>query len=127
MVSNEMSYCQESMCFRIYAEDEQDGVVLGFDTGDDSGRRPACQALYLRLNGRHRGTRGTQEKIVAAALRRQLARDGTHQGGEAHAVGEGSPRKSTQLSARRRGQPPGGWGGSLEMKLFCLVVNAEKT
>ena len=48
---------------------------------------------------------------MAAALQRQLARDGTHGGGEAHATGEGSPRKSTQLSAGCRDQPPGGWGG----------------
>ena len=77
----------------------RDGVVRKVESGDGSGRRPASQAPNLRLKGRHRGTCGTQELIVAAALQRQLAHDGTHGGGEAHATGEGSPRKSTQLSA----------------------------
>ena len=72
-------------------------MVLEFETADGSGRRPACQASDLRLEGRHRGARNTQEMIVAAALRGQLARDGTQRGGKARATGEGSPRKSTQL------------------------------
>ena len=76
-----------------------DGVVRKVETGDRSGHRPASQAPNLRLEGRHRGTCGTQELIVAAALQRQLAHDGTHGGGEAHATAEGSPCKSTQLPA----------------------------
>ena len=90
-----------------------DGVVRKVETGDGSGRRPACQASNLRLNGRHRGTRDTQEMIVAAALQGQLAHDGTQGGGEAHATGEGSPRKSTQLPAWCRDQPRGVEGGDL--------------
>ena len=78
---------------------KRDGVVLEVETGDGSGRQPACQASDLRLEGRHCGSCSTQEMIVAAALRGQLARDGTQRGGEAHATGEGSPRKSTQLPA----------------------------
>ena len=76
-----------------------EGVVLKDESGSGSGRRPACQVSDLRLEGRHRGNCSTQEMIVVAALQGQLARDGTHGGGEARATGEGSPRKSTQLPA----------------------------
>ena len=75
------------------------GGMRKVESGGGSGRRPACQALDLRLEGRHRGPCSTQEMIVVVALRGQLARDGSHGGGEAHATGEGSPRKSTQLPA----------------------------
>ena len=73
--------------------------MLQVETKDGSGRQPACQASDLRLEGRHRGARSTQEMIVAAALQGQLAHDGTQGVGEAHATGEGSPRKSIQLPA----------------------------
>ena len=76
-----------------------DGVVCKVKTGDGSGRRPACQALDPRLEGRHRGPCSNQEMTVDVALRGQLASDGSHGGGEARAAGEGSPRKSTQLPA----------------------------
>ena len=76
-----------------------EGGMRKVESGGGSGRRPACQALDPRLEGRHRGPCSNQEMTVDVALRGQLASDGSHGGGEARAAGEGSPRKSTQLPA----------------------------